>query len=391
AAAEAAPADGEAPPDAGVIAQAWSPDGRLLYASGPRVALPFATTPGLSRVRVGGDAWVVYTSVRKSGVVQAAQRVAERESMAAESAGRVLPPLLLMVAVVGGLLVLGLRRGLRPLDEAARSVGARSAQALAPIPSDGLPAEILPMVRAINGLIERLAAALATQRRFVADAAHELRTPIAALRLQLQWLQRSGDEASRAEAVADLEAGIARSQRLVEQLLQVARAEPDASQASLQPLDLAALARAAVARFSLRAQHAGLDLGAEVAGPVPAQGDPQQLAVLLDNLIENALRYTPAGGIVDVGADEFDGRPRLRVRDTGPGIPPAERGRVFDRFFRGADAHALARDGGGSGLGLSIVHAIAERHGARVGLHTGAGGLGLEVRVEFARPDLAPS
>ncbi|MDE2565993.1 MAG: two-component sensor histidine kinase, partial [Burkholderiales bacterium] len=379
------PGEAEAPPDAGVVTQAWTLDGRRLDASGSRVALPYTATEGLSRVRVGDDAWVVYTSVRKTGIVQAAQRVAERESMAAESAARVLPPLLLMVAVVGGLLVFGLRRGLRPLDEAARSVGERSAQALAPIASDELPAEIEPLVRAINGLIERLAAAMAAQRRFVADAAHELRTPITALRLQLQWLQRSRDAAARAEALADLEAGIARSQRLVEQLLQVARAEPDASQARLEPVDLAALARAAVARFSLRAEQAGLDLGAEAPAPVPARGDPQQLDLLLDNLVENALRYTPAGGVVDVAATTVDGRPCLRVSDTGPGIPQAERGRVFDRFYRGADAHALARDGGGSGLGLAIVHAIAERHGAQVALHDGPGGRGLEVRVEFAR------
>ena len=378
------PEDGDAAADAAILTQTWSAEGQRRYRSDASVALPITRAEGLSTLRVDGEDWIVYTRVTTRGIVQAAQRRTTREALAAEAASKVLLPLALLSLGVGGLLVFGLQRGLRPLDRAARDVAARSETALEPIAGDAVPRELAPLVAAINGLMQRLESALAAQRRFVADAAHELRTPITALRLQLQRLRRSGDAAARERALGELEAGIARSQRLVEQLLQVARAEPDGRAPRRVEVDLAALVRAAVARHSARAELLGIDLGALAETEVRTQGDPDALGVLLDNLVENALRYTPAGGVVDVEAAFEQGQPRLRVVDDGPGIPEAERERVFDRFYRGENAHALARDASGSGLGLAIVRAIAERHGATVSLHTPPGGRGLEVRVRFA-------
>jgi two-component system, OmpR family, sensor kinase len=376
---------GDATDDAAILTQSWRADGVRLYRSDPRVALPITRVEGLSKLQVAGEDWIVYTHVQPSGIVQAAQRHSTRQAMAAEAASKVLLPLLALSVGVGGLLVVGLRMGLTPLDRAARDVATRSEIALAPIDSGAVPREIEPLVSAINGLMARLAGALAAQRRFVADAAHELRTPITALRLQLQRLRRSPDDLACEQAMVELEAGIARSQRLVEQLLQVARAEPDGRPQRRVRVDLAALVRATVGRHSQRAEALGIDLGALATAEVWVDGDADPLGVLLDNLVENAIRYTPAGGTVDVAATLEHGAPLLCVRDDGPGIPAAERERVFDRFYRGEDAPALARDASGSGLGLAIVKAIAERHGAAVSLHTPAGGRGLEVQVRFAR------
>jgi two-component system, OmpR family, sensor kinase len=366
-----------------IVTLSWTRAGQRVYASDPRIRIPYIDVEGLSRIRVEAEEWIVYSSVRDDGVAQAAQRAASRQEMAGESATRIFPPMMVLVVIVGGLLVFGLRRGLQPLDSAARDIAAKSATALNPIEAGDVPREIVPLVASINGLIGRLATAFSAQRRFLADAAHELRTPVTALRLQLQLLRRSTDEASREEALAELELGIARSQRLIEQLLHVARSEPDGEITRKEPVELGGLARTVVGNLSVQADQRGIDLGAAGPSDTRIRGDKEQLTVLLNNLVENALHYTPAGGVVDVEVGTRDGRAELRVIDNGPGIPEAERKHVFDRFFRGEGALALAHNAGGSGLGLAIVRAIAERHGAGVSLHTAPSGCGLEVRVSF--------
>ena len=377
---DAAPHDGE------IASQTWTPSGERVYASDPRVSPPFSTVEGFARAVLHDEDWIVYTHVRPDGVTQAAQSVSARREMARESVAKVFPPMLVLGVVVAVLLLIGLRRGLRPLDAAARDVAARSARSLDPIATDAVPREIVPLVVSINGLMQRLSAALSAQRSFLADAAHELRTPVTALRLQLQLFQRSGDDASRAQAAAELASGIDRMQWLIVQLLQVARSEPGGEALRDEPVDLQALVRSVVGAMSVKAAQYGIDLGASGSAGAVVRGDDEQLTVLLNNLVENALRYTPAGGGVDVEADLRDGRPVLRVVDDGPGIAPAEAERVFDRFYRGENARSSARDPGGSGLGLAIVRAIAERHGASVSLHTPALGRGLEVRVLFPLP-----
>lgn len=378
------PARTDVPDETEIITLTWTARGQRVYSSDPRVSLPFTTTEGLSRPVVAGEEWIVYSSVRPAGVAQAAQRVAARKEMAGESAGKVFPPLIGLVVLIGALLVFGLRRGLQPLDAAARDIARRSAGSLEAIRADDVPAEIVPLVDSINGLMQRLNLAFTAQRRFLADAAHELRTPITALRLQLQLLERTTDDGERQRALSELHSGVDRSQRLVQQLLLVARTEHDGEATKLAPLDLAALVRAQVAAMSINADRAGLDLGADASEPVPAVGDELRLGVLLENLIENALRYTPAGGVVDVSARIEDGQPLIRVVDDGPGIPEADRERLFERFHRGEAAQSQSPEG--SGLGLAIVKAIAERHGATVDLCTPASGLGLEVRVRFPAP-----
>lgn len=373
----------------GIVTLTWTRTGERVYSSNQRVDVPFATVEGFSRPRIGNEDWILYTRVQADGVVQAAQPVAARQELAGESAAKVFPPLLGLVVVVGGLLVFALRRGLRPLDTAARDIALRSVKSLDPISTSDVPTEITPLVSSINDLMGRLSDAFAIQRRFLADAAHELRSPVTALRLQLQLLKRSTNEASRAEAVSELESGVVRTQHLIEQLLQVARSEPDGEVTRNDPVLLGELVRSVVGSLSIKADQRGIDLGAAGPPDIAIRGDVHQLTVLLNNLVENALRYTPAGGVVDVEAGIHDGRPALSVVDNGPGIPEHERERVFDRFHRGEDAPTTARDFGGSGLGLAIVRAIAERHHASVSLHTPSSGRGLEVRVVFLDPGIA--
>ncbi len=366
-----------------ILTITWTAGGQRVFSSDPSVAIPFSQVERLDRVRVGHEDWLVYTDVNANGVAQAAQRLSARQLSAAESAAQIVLPMMLLVLGVAAMLVVALRRGLRPLDLAAHDVASRSAASLTPITTDNVPAEILPLVQAINGLMGRLSTTFATQRRFLADAAHELRTPVTALRLQLQLLQRASGEQARAEATEELRAGIDRAQRLIEQLMDVARFGADGERSRRAPVDLGALVRQVVGTMSMKAGQRQLDLGAATEPGVLVDGDAEQLTVLLNNLVGNALRYTPAAGVVDVAATRLGGLPALRVIDSGPGIAVAERERVFGRFYRGTEARATAREPGGCGLGLAIVRAIADLHGAVVSLHDAPSGRGLEVRVVF--------
>lgn len=376
----ALPVRTDEPDDSEIVTQSWTSAGRRLFISDPRVTLPFSAAPGHSEISIGDDRWSVHTVAGQGYVAQAAQRQSQREQMAGESAAQISTLMVALVSGVGVLLVLSLRRGLAPLDVAARDIATRSAGALSPIRAGDTPRELMPVIDSTNELLRRLSESFSAQRRFLADAAHELRTPITALRLQLQNLKHSKDGLSRESALNDLEAGIDRSQRLVAQLLEIARSERDVEAMRTEPVDLAALARNVAATFAVRADEKGVDLGVRVLDRPIVDGDLMQLTVLLNNLIDNAIRYAP-GGAVDIEVVTETAQPVLRVVDHGPGIHPEERERVFDRFFRGASGRI---DPGGSGLGLAIVKAIADRHDALIELDWGPEGRGLEVSVVFA-------
>ncbi|MRD45990.1 HAMP domain-containing protein [Caenimonas koreensis DSM 17982] len=361
------------------VTQVWARDGVRIHTSDESVSLPFLTRSGLSTVTANGEQWYLYTIVLEDGIVQAAQLATERAALARETTSIMIVPALVLLAVLAGLLAYSLQRALAPLSQAARDVTSRNLQSLDPIPLDSHPPELHLLVGAINDLMARLGAAMAQQRQFVADAAHELRTPIAALRLQLQLLERANGPAQRETAQAELAAGIARAQHLVEQLLQLSRLGPDAPPLRLDELSLDDLARAVVSQFSARAEQRGVDLGAVPCGAdVRIRGDSQQLTILANNLVDNALRHTPPGGRVDVATAIDAGQPSLQVSDTGPGIAGEERDRVFDRFYRSADTSGTS----GSGLGLAIVKAVAQRHQATVTLSDAPEG-GLRVTVAF--------
>jgi two-component system OmpR family sensor kinase len=361
----------------------WDRAGHRLSISDPAVDLPFSAHSGLSRIGQGDNAWHIYTIVAGDHVVQAAQRASSRRVLAAEAASKLLIPVVALIVFIGALLVIALRRGLNPLDAATADVAARSAVSLDPIDTAGVPREIHPLIRSINGLMQRLDEAFNLQRQFVTDAAHELRSPVTALRLQVQLMDRAQGGVARQRAIDELKLGVDRAQRLIAQLLDLSRAEPDGCTHLRQSVDLAELVREAVVRRSLEAEHKELDLGADAPSAVTLEADPHQIAVLLDNLVGNAIRYTPSGGRVDVRAARVNGHAMLQVIDDGPGIAAEEHVRVFDRFYRGEAGRNDVGDAG-AGLGLAIVSAIAQRHVARISLHPASPRGGLEVRVVFA-------
>ena len=230
-------------------------------------------------------------------------------------------------------------------------------------------------------MLIRLDAAFQTQRAFIADAAHELRSPLTAVRLDLQLLDRAPDEAARIEARTDLGAAVERAIHLVEQLLTLARNEPRDERGTLAAVPLDAVVADGVADAHALAVARRIDLGLDAEANAVVQGDRDALRTLVRNLVDNAVRYTPPGGRVHVRtAKEPQGGAVLEVTDSGPGIPAADRARVFDRFYRRASTPE-----GGSGLGLAIVKAIADRHGARVALEDAPGG-GLRASVSFPAP-----
>ncbi|MGJ7498461.1 sensor histidine kinase [Variovorax sp. RT4R15] len=362
----------------------WDRDGHRLSASEPSVDLPFSAVNGISRIGTGDNAWHIYSIVTPDRVVQAAQRAASRRILAAHAASKLLLPMALLILAIGGLLVVALRGGLRSLDATARDLAARSAGTLNPIDAKAVPLEIQPLADSINGLMQRLAEAFGAQRRFVADAAHELRSPITALRLQLQNLERAQDAKQQAAAVGELRLGIERSQRMIVQLLDLSRLEPDVPALNHGLVELAALAQAVVVEYNGEALQKQIDLGAEAPCEVWVKGDLEQIQILMRNLVANAVRYTPPAGRVDVRTRVECDVPVFEVQDNGPGIAAKERERVFDRFYRG-EAGFAATDVSGSGLGLAIVRAIAERHGAGILLldSSAANAAGLRVQVRF--------
>lgn len=363
-----------------MVIQIWDEQGLRLYLSRPHTALPDRAQLGYATVPTAEGNWRTYSIVLGSRVVQVAQPMSHRNRLAAAAALRTLTPLLVILPLLAGLIWYLVGRGLRPLERLAKAVGTRRPDSLAPLTVDGVPEEAQPLVQALNGLLGRLDHAMANQRAFVADAAHELRTPLAALQLQIQLTERADNEAERRAALADLRLGLQRATRVVQQLLTLARQAPDAeaSSAHAEPaeVDLVELAGLVIAELQPLAEAKGIDLGAErLDAGTAAPGDRDALRTLLGNLIDNAIRYTPAGGRVDVSSWTADDLAWLEVADNGPGIPADERERVLDRFYRRA-----GQDQPGSGLGLAIVKAIADRHGAILALDTSPAG-GLRVRV----------
>jgi two-component system OmpR family sensor kinase len=366
------------------VIQVWGPDGVRVYYSHPHRVLPGLAGEGYATVDSPEGAWRVFAAHLYNEAIQVAQPMRVRNRMALNAAARMLWPLLALLPILSVVIWIVVSRGLVPLKRLARAVAARTPEALEPLPEWRTPEEVLPLVRSLNDLLARLGEALAAQKAFIADAAHELRTPIAALQLQTQIVERAADETARAAALEDLKAGVGRAGRLVQQLLTLARQDPDIAAKPFAPVDLAELAGSVTAEHIGLALDKGIDLGlAESDVGVHAAGDALALRLLLSSLVENALRYTPRGGRVDVSARLTERGACLEVADSGPGIPEAERARAFDRFYRGEQANAP-----GTGLGLAIVKAIAVRHHALVELGDSERG-GLQARVWFPANEFA--
>jgi two-component system OmpR family sensor kinase len=364
--------------DEDFVIQIWDRDQKLFYSSRPGVEIPSQPVPGYAYVATPQGRWRVYRLRDHDKLVQTAQSLNVLEELAAAMAFRVVWPLLVILPLLGALVWLTVRRGLRPLTSVTSAVRARTPAALQPLPEAGLPEEVQPLVHALNDLLGRLGRAMAAQKGFIADAAHELRTPLTAVQLQLELARWAKTTEEREAAFDDLQRGVSRAIHLVGQLLTLARQEPEVSARPLQPTDLSEIARLVVAEQTPLAIARQVDVGISDAVVSVIQGDAEALRVMLGNLVDNAIRYSPAGGQVDVAVMHRDHHALLTVLDAGPGIPISERGRVFDRFFRGQEL-----DVPGSGLGLAIVKSIADRHLATIQLASGPGGRGLSVSISF--------
>jgi two-component system, OmpR family, sensor kinase len=366
------------------VVQIYGPDGTLRNSSWPQMGAHPQSTGGFSNVRLDGVTWRVFCTEQRDGArhVQVWQSGTFRAHLAVERAGAALAPVLILLPLA--FFVLWMLSGAmsRAVQEIGRQAASQDLHNLTDISLDRVPAELKPMVVSFNSLLMRLRDAFAAKRRFVQDAAHELRTPLTAILLQLENVRRDMPDGACAQSFGQLEGGVKRAQHLVDQMLKLSRQEAPVPEAP-GAVDLHAQLHESIGALIALADQRNIDLGLVDA----SQGSPAatlrcaagDLRSVLDNLIENALRYTPEGGVVDVRLVSENGRPTVEVIDTGPGIPPDLQGRVFDRFFRVPGSQAR-----GSGLGLAIAQAAAQRCGLRIRLRNRDDRSGLVARVELA-------
>lgn len=365
-------------PDAGeFVSQIWRSNGELAYSSLSDIGPPLQP-PGIHDVHWRNEDWWVYSLPKGSESVQVA--IAHKERLA--DFANLLPPLIVpfgLVIVLGLLIHMAVVRALKPLDSMREEISALEVHQLSPLDVSGLPEEVLPVGEAFNELMLKLDHTIRSQRQFIADAAHELNTPLAAVKVHAQLAKRSEDSALRQEALQQLDKGIDRASHLCRQLLQLARLEPDVRRPHVEAVDLVPMAMSLVGEFSSRADQVGVDLGVDAEVPLlEVQGCRPDLRVLLENLIDNALRYAPRNTAIDVQLRRNDHQvAELCVIDHGPGIAQHERERVLQRFAR-----LNPDEPNGSGLGLAIVASVVEQTGAALSLEDTPGG-GLTVRVRF--------
>lgn len=328
-------------------------------------------------------AWLPYEGGGPSDrvLVQVAETRNKRDRLAWEILASVVVPQLLLILAAGALVYVGVSRGLRPLKRLQAAVSNRSHLDLSPVDVRDVPGEVSPLVDEVNELMLRLDQTLGVQNRFIADAAHQLKTPVSGLKAQIELALRESDPARVQHCLAQLYVSADRLSRLVRQLLSLARNEPGAVHAiELQPIDLQALTVDVTMRWVPEALKRDIDLGFEAAeAPVWIAGEPDRLRELINNLIDNAVRYSQQHGRVTVAvARGADGQAQLSVSDDSPKIPVEERTRIFERFHRLLGSHA-----DGSGLGLAIVSEIATLHRARITLEDDDDGVGNTFRVVF--------
>ncbi len=350
-------------PEDDFVIQVWDVAGKPLRLSHPAVGIPRQQATGFADISTGGDNWRVYTLAAPDRTVQVSQDTRVRQELATNAALQAALPIIVLIPL--SLLTLSwiIDRIMARLNRHAVAVASRDTAAEDPVPIDDVPAEVIPFVSAINQLLTRLRALLERQRRFISDAAHELRTPLSALQIQIDNLRHDDRDGRFSQRLTELEAGIGRATSLVSKLLRLARYDAHENPPAPQPIDLVQLVLDTVARLTPLAESREIDLGITRRDKASTIGALADFEIILDNLVENAVRYTPPSGTVDVAVVVAGQVARIEIRDTGPGIAEEEMPRVFERFFR-----ARPQDNEGSGLGLAIAKAAAERQGGRLTL-----------------------
>ena len=361
-----------------VAFQIWEKGKWLLLHSASAPNEPLSVSDqGFSDSEIEGQNWRVFSAWDDSHqfLVQVGERREARDELAMTIAAHMLLPLLITLPVLGLLIWFSVARGLRPLREISQQVAARRADNLAPLAEATTPDEVAPLVDGLNKLFERVRTSLDSERRFTADAAHELRTPLAAIRTQAQVARAASDDAERRHALDSVLTGCDRAAHLMDQLLTLARLEPE--QTTLHAdCELRSLAMGVVAELAPSAIARDIDLQLAPGDTVSVTGTPVLLAIMMRNLIDNAIRYSSQHSVVQVAVTSMDNGGEFSVLDQGPGISADEIDRVWQRFYR-----VIGSGESGSGLGMSIVKRIADLHGAHVALASGANGRGLRASV----------
>jgi two-component system sensor histidine kinase QseC len=367
-------------------------DGRLALRSvnapvAPMLELHGRAADGFSTVEIGARAWRVFATRGRENDVQVfvGEQVESRNAILWAVLRSALGPMLLAIPLLALAAWFAVSRGLAPLRLLGRTLAQRRPDALEPVAVRGAPSEMAPMLEALNGLFQRIGELLESERRFTADAAHELRTPIAAIRAQAQVALGAAADDERRRALHATLRGCDRATRLVEQLLTLSRLESGAAPA-LVAVDLAALARQVVAEAAPAAIEKQQTIEVDADEPCPVQGDATLLAVMLRNLVDNAVRYSPEGATVKLAVRHVEGAPRLLLDDSGPGLSPADLQRVGERFFR-----VVGSGQEGSGLGWSIARRIAAVHRAQVRVGRSGSLGGLSVEVDFPLDGAVPT
>jgi len=363
-----------------VAFQVWEQGRKLVLHSASAPNTPLSSThEGFSNSRVDGKPWRVFSAWDDSRrfLIQVGERRKVRDKLAEDIAENLLQPLLLTLPVLALLIWFGVARGLRPLQTLSGQVAQRRADNLASLDDSVVPTEVLQLVQGLNHLFARLRDALDKERRFTADAAHELRTPLAAIMSQAQVARAAAADAERQRALDNVVLGCNRAAHLVDQLLTLARLEPEQLKTG-EACDLRALAVEVISELAPVAVRKNIELQLAEGTAVRAPGVAPLLGILMRNLIDNAIRYSPPAGQVQVAVTRRADEAVFSVVDQGPGIPAGEQERVWERFYR-----VLGSEETGSGLGLSIVKRIADLHHAHVTLAAGEDGMGLRVEVTF--------
>ncbi|MBK9585315.1 MAG: GHKL domain-containing protein [Alphaproteobacteria bacterium] len=366
--------------DGDFLIQVWAQDGKLLYTSHKDLEVPLIEDKGFGYVDYDDERWRYYIKKTKSGrTIQIVGEMEERDEDILEIVWTFLQPILAQLPFVLILSFFAITRGLKPLRTVSAEIEKKDSQNLSPLMLEKVPEEIRTVVDSLNQLLVRLDEALKAQRQFTADAAHELRTPLAAVQIQIDNLERSQNEAERRESLERLKAGVKRSIHMVKNLLALARQEPESGEILKEKIDLNRLARQVSDEYLPFAGEKNIRLTALCDEREKfVIGDEQSLQILIGNLLHNAILYTPENGQVDIGVVGDGTSVILSVSDNGPGIPEEDRERIFDRFYR-----VLGTKTTGSGLGLSIVKAIVQKHNAEITVTGNNGHKGVRFIITF--------
>ncbi|OMG52028.1 hypothetical protein BJN45_15325 [Azonexus hydrophilus] len=361
-----------------IISQVWNDQGELIFASRPDLPMP-QQKPGLNTFTWQDEEWHAMVVNDRGITVQIANQANARSLWFREFGSALIVPFSVLVILMGSFITIAATQAFQPLRQLRKEIQQRNPDFLSPLPRGQYPDEMLVIVDALNDMLVQLDQALLARQRFIADAAHELRTPLTAVQLNADIALGEPEGRTRDEAMKNLRRGVERATHLANQLLHLARFDPQfTTQRSLSTVDLVELAKTEIIEHDIFAANKQIDLGLAVSGDISLEGDREALRIVLSNLIDNAIRYTPKNGCIDVSISSAPDAIELAVIDNGPGIPANERERVFEAFCRLTSATP------GSGLGLAITREIVRQHRGRIALDDSPGG-GLSVRVTLPR------